>query len=193
MNLHQFLNSYSICPVCERSIFIEMILTFDCEGKKFFPFRLHINYIKDIVNKNHHRYIKYKDDDDRAYNNLFDRAPNDFLVSNDGYMIFSNNEFATNSYYVYAYCQEEQNHFSVETKEVYTNSNVAENKSIRVWREEVKIKQYRLVNDYDIRKTKIYIDDSFKVKCSIKLIPFAELSSKPNDLISKIESLLMLI
>lgn len=195
-NLYSFLQKYSTCPICKKDIFTEIMVTFDAfTQRNAVPFLLSINYIRD----NGHsvfKYVKYRDDDDKKYDPGFDRAATSAVISKDGSFMFDSNVFSPSSYIVYGMCT--QDHFIVETKEVYINSAVEEHKAINIGREEFQIRNYRIINDYRSKKTKVYIDNNFPARLNMKLSPAltltlkSPLESNASDIISKIESLLIL-
>jgi hypothetical protein len=84
------------------------------------PFKLHVNYVRDMDNTSCFKYIKHRDDNDRKYDPGFDRAANNAVISRDGSFMFNLNIFPPDSYIIYGYCLD--NHFVIETKDVFINS-----------------------------------------------------------------------
>jgi hypothetical protein len=187
-NLFDFLSTYSKCPMCHDDLFTEIIIAFNATTKKDkIPYRLYITYLKNVGEKQHFQYIKYRDDNDRKYDPGFDRASNTFKISKSGHFIMSKDVFAIDSYSVYAYCVSD--HFMIETQDIVFNPK----STIKLSIEEFKVKNYKVLNDYDVQKTKIYIDDIYPAKLSIKLTPFYSIDETSlQDIVSKIESLLVL-
>lgn len=191
-NLHKFLSNYSHCPICNKDIFTEIMITFDAFTRRAaVPFKLNINYIKDTDTKNYFKYVKYRDDDDRKYDPGFDRAANEAVISKDGSFMFDSNIFAPDSYLVYGYCPND--HFIVETSEVYLHSLVVDHRKIRIAREELQVKNYKIINDYLAGNTKVYVNDCFPAKLTVRLSPsYAIKNSSAANIVAKIESLLVL-
>lgn len=190
-NLNKFLTDYSTCPICNDNIFTEIMIIFDAFTKRgAVRFDLNINYVRDMGATNCFKYIKYRDDNDRGYNPGFDRASNGVVISKNGSFILDSNMFAPESYLVYGHCSHD--HFLVETKIVSINSEIKEDKIIRICKEEIQIKNYRIVNDYSAWRTKIYVDEKFPAKLDLKLTPFCDLKKNKADIVQKIESLLIL-
>lgn len=191
-NLHNFLSELSKCPICDKKVFTEMIITFDAYShRNAVPFKLNIVYIRNQANGSFN-FVKYRDDDDRQYDPGFDRAANEVTVLKDGSFMFASNIFQPSSYSVFGRC--DADHFIIETNEVYLNSKVEEHRKIKVLREELMIKNYKIINDYRAGKTNIYVDDTWPAKLTIKLTPAYNIKrSSASDIISKIESLLILV
>lgn len=193
-NLYKFLSDHSRCPICNKDIFTEIVITFDaCTQRNAVPFKLHINYVRDasLYSQSLFKYVKYRDDDDRKYDPGFDRAASNVSISRDGSFIFDSNVFSPDSYIVYGSCS--QDHFTVETNEVYLNSLVEKNKHIKIAREEFQLKNYTIINDYFSEKTRVYVDNDLPPKLTVKLSSAYTLKSKKlSEIVSKIESLLVL-
>lgn len=191
-NLHEFLSEHSNCIACSKSIFTEMIITFDAFTQKgSVPFKLHIDYIRDEETEACFRYIKYRDDNDRKYDPSFDKAANSMVVSRNGSFMFDNNIYSPYSYLIYGNCSDD--HICFQTKEVYINSEFETNKDININREEIQVQNYRIVNDYTFNTTKVYVDGKFPARLNLKLIPsYSIKKNAPYDIVSKIESLLIL-
>lgn len=188
MNLFEFLNSYSICPSCGDKLLSEIIVVFNINDN----FKLYVDYINACDDKSRFKYIKFTDDDDRKNNQGFERSPDKFHISNSGKIITSNDLYSIDSYVVYVYCQSKywlntNYHFSLETQTVHKNGDV------KIYKEELKVKNYRIINNYEINKTKVYIDDISSIRLQINLMPLLNKSKyQVNQIISKIESLLVL-
>jgi len=191
-NLHEFLVSHSSCPACSKNIFTEIIITFDAFTQRgSVPFKLHIDYIRDEETEACFKYIKYRDDNDRKYDPGFDKAANDMVVSRNGSFMFDNNVFSPYSYLIYGNCSDD--HISFQTKEVYIESELELNKEINIHREELHIQNYKIINDYTFNTTKVYVDNKFPARLNLKLIPsYSMKNNAPSDIVSKIESLLIL-
>jgi len=192
-NLHKFLNEL-YCPICCKDIFTEIVITFDAYTQRnAVPFKMNINYVRhaSLHSTSAFKYVKYRDDDDRKYDPGFDRAANNVSIARDGSFIFDSNVFSPDSYAVYGSCN--QDHFTLETGEVYLNSLVEKNKHIKIGREEFQVKNYTIINDYHAGKTKVYIDNDLPPRLVVKLSPSYILKNKKlSEIVSKIESLLVL-
>jgi hypothetical protein len=184
-SLYKFLSNYIKCPICDDYLFTQLLITFDAYTKNGARFDLTLPYIRDIENKINFKYVKYRDDDDRKYDPYFDRASSGVVVSKNSGFIFDSNDFSPRFYSAYCACQDHP-HYYIETKETATNLEV------KILREEMVIKNYRIVNDFFLGQTKILlIDDSQKIIININ--PFYDLKTRSaRDIIEKIESLLVL-
>lgn len=184
--LHKFLSNYTHCPVCDALLFQQLLITFDAFTKKTAAqFDLSIPYVRDIESPACFNFIKYRDDDDKKYDQYFDRSSNNVLVSKNGSFIFGSNVFSPKSYSVYGYCLE-SNHYTIETEETIINSK------IRIMNEEIWIENYIVINDFFCGQTKISTVDGSQ-KLAVKISPFYDLKKNSvSDIVSKIESLLIL-
>lgn len=191
-NLHDFLTEYSQCPVCDKNFFTEMIVTFDAFTQRgSVPFKLNVDYIRDPDTDACFKYVKYRDDNDRKYDPGFDKAASSLMVSRDGSFIFDTNDFAPYSYVIYGNCPDD--HLIIETNEVYVDSSEPGLKKIKIKREEMTIGKYFVMNDFLAQTTRIYVTGEFPVKLVVKLTPFYDVKkNRPNEILEKIESLLIL-